>query len=375
MVGSHMKLGYLIILIFQFVFILEANASGAVRIRDISRIEGVRDNSLMGYGVVVGLAGTGDSARNHATLQSVRNTLQNFGVVLSTKDIRSNNAAAVIVTAELPPFAQPGDRIDVHVSSLGDARSLSGGTLFMTPLQGADERVYALAQGILTVGGYRFESNQNLEQRNHPTAGFIPQGALIEREVGTTISQNGSLNLILNQPDFITAERMVQALRSSFPSLQIKALHAGRVIIEGVSDDSIMSTIANIQQVRVTPAAIAKVVVNEKTGTIVSGADVYIDNVVISHGGIKLSIDTNFLVSQPQGLIGRINDNIQTTVVPDTDIRVTHDDEALYLSSGSASIGELVDGLKALKLTTRDIISILQALKQSGALHAELIVQ
>lgn len=362
-------------IVISLMPLMQAFASGAVRIRDISRIEGVRDNALIGYGVVVGLAGTGDSTRNGATLQSVRNTLQNFGLVLKPEDIRSNNAAAVIVTAELPPFAQPGDRIDVQVSSIGDARSLSGGTLFMTPLKGADEKVYALAQGALAVGGYRFESNQNVEQRNHTTSGFIPQGALVEREVITAVSQDGKLNLVLNQPDFITAERMVQALRQQFPRLTIKALHAGRISIQGVDDDNIMSTIANIQQIRITPATLAKVVVNEKTGTIVSGADVRIDNVVISHGGIKLSIDTQFVVSQPQGLIGRMSDGVQTEVVPVTDIKVTEDGEALYTNDGTASIAELVDALKTLRLSTRDIISILQALKQSGALHAELVVQ
>ncbi|MCD1600361.1 flagellar basal body P-ring protein FlgI [Rheinheimera aquimaris] len=350
-------------------------ASGAVRIRDISRIEGVRDNSLVGYGIVVGLAGSGDTSRNSATLQSVRNTLQNFGLTLKTEDIRSSNAAAVIVTAELPPFAQPGDRIDVNVSSIGDARSLSGGTLFMTPLKGADERIYALAQGVLSIGGYRFESNQNVEQRNHPTSGYIPQGALVEKEVETAISHDGSLSLVLNQPDFITAERMVQALRLQFPQLTVKALHAGRISVQGVADDDVMTTIANIQQVRITPATLARVVVNEKTGTIVSGADVRIDNVVISHGGIRLKIDTQFFVSQPQGLVGRIGDGIQTTVVPQTELSVTEDTEAFYANDNTTSIAELVDALKTMRLSTRDIISILQALKQSGALHAELVVQ
>lgn len=365
----------LLVFVLAVLPLTQVYASGAVRIRDISRIEGVRDNSLIGYGVVVGLAGSGDSQRNSATLQSVRNTLQNFGLVLKAEDIRSNNAAAVIVTAELPPFSQPGDRIDVHVSSIGDARSLSGGTLFMTPLKGADDRIYALAQGAVAVGGYRFESNQNVEQRNHPTSGFIPQGALVEREVATAISHDGKLNLILNQPDFITAERMVQALRQYFPQFHIKALHAGRISVQGIADDDIMSIIANIQQIRITPASLARVVVNEKTGTIVSGADVKIDNVVISHGGIKLSIDTQFMVSQPSGLIGRVGDGIQTAVVPQTDITVTQDGEAYYANGGTASIAELVDALKALRLSTRDIISILQALKQSGALHAELVVQ
>ena len=246
--------------IFRFILFLvllphvaiASQQAGNVRIGDISRIDGVRDNALIGYGVVVGLAGSGDSQRSKATMQSVRNTLENFGLVLESKDINSRNAAAVLVTAQLPPFSQPGDKIDVSVSSVGDARSLSGGTLFMTPLKGVDEKIYALAQGALSVGGYKFEANQNVIQRNHPTVGYIPRGALVEREVITEFAQNGTLSLLLNQPDFVTADRVVNAIKQHFTDLSVKAVHAGKITLDvaesssgHVRDSSVTATFNN----------------------------------------------------------------------------------------------------------------------------------
>lgn len=360
------------------LFPQEALASqqvGNVRIGDISRIDGVRENVLIGYGIVVGLAGSGDSQRSKATMQSVRNTLENFGLVLESRDINSRNAAAVLVTAQLPPFAQPGDKIDVSVSSVGDARSLTGGTLFMTPLKGIDEKIYALAQGALSVGGYKFEVNQNTIQRNHPTVGFIPRGALVEREVKTQFAQNGKLKLLLNAPDFVTADRIVKAVQRYYPNFPVIAEHAGKIAIDVPEKDSMMSVIANLQQILITPAGISRVVVNEKTGTIVAGSDVSISNVVISHAGIKLTVETDFLVSQPGGIQIEPSQQVGTRVVPDSKLKIETDNEALYRNTNAVNIAELVDALKSLKLKTRDIISILQALKQSGALHAELVVQ
>ncbi len=349
--------------------------AGSVRIGDISRVDGVRDNVLVGYGIVVGLAGSGDSQRSKATMQSVRNILENFGLVLESKDINSRNAAAVLVTAQLPPFAEPGDKIDVSVSSVGDARSLTGGTLFMTPLKGVDEKIYALAQGALSVGGYKFEANQNVIQRNHPTVGYIPRGALVEREVRTEFAQNGQLNLLLNQPNFVTADRVVNAIKSRFSKFSVTAIHAGKITVNISESANVMSVIAQLQQLLITPPSISKVVVNEKTGTIVAGANVSISNVVISHAGIKLTIETDFLVSQPTGFLVDPSDKIATRVVPDSKLKIETDHEALYRNTGAVNIADLVDALKSLKLKTRDIISILQALKQSGALHAELVVQ
>ncbi|TMO66624.1 flagellar basal body P-ring protein FlgI [Pseudoalteromonas aurantia] len=356
---------------------LSAHASeqGTVRIKDLARIEGVRDNALVGYGVVVGLAGSGDSPRSQATLQSVRNTLENFGLVLSTDDIKSKNAAAVIVTADLPPFSQPGDKIDVHVSSVGDARSLTGGTLFMTPLKGADDDIYALAQGNLAVGGFKFEANQSVLQKNHPTVGFIPQGGTVEKEVPSQfVDSNGNLNLILKNPDFITADRIVLALKDT-GAFDVEAVHAGKVSIKPLGKRSAVSVIAQIQQSWVAPAISSKVVINERTGTLVSGSDIRVAGVVISHAGIELSIETDFFVSQPRGLLVDTSSNIKTVVNPTSRLSSSESNEALYHNDTGTSIAELVRALKKLNLSTRDIISILQALKKSGALHAELLVQ
>ncbi len=360
-----------------FVLCLTTIAEAAVstRMRDISRVDGVRENSLVGYGIVVGLAGSGDSARNQATIQSVKNTLENFGIALNEKDLKTSNAAAVIVTAELSAFAQSGDRLDVHVSSLGDARSLTGGTLYLTPLKGSDDRIYALAQGSLTTGGYKFEQNQNVQQRNHPTVGVIPQGAIVEREVPQSFIDQQQVNLLLNQPDFVTVQSAVQAIKAHFPQHQVKAVHAGKISISPVHKDDAMALIAQVLQLEVQSASIARIVVNERTGTIVSGADVRIGDVVISHGGVRLEIQTRYQVSQPGAFAGARNPEVRTAVVPETDVKVQAEHEATYTSAGGTTLAELVTALKQLKLNTRDIISILQALKQSGALHAELIVQ
>ena len=352
-----------------------AIASNQARIRDITRVDGVRENSLVGYGIVVGLAGSGDSSRNKATLQSIRNTLENFGVAVSNEDIKSNNAAAVIVTADLNAFAQPGDKIDVHVSSLGDARSLTGGTLYITPLKGVDDKIYALAQGNLSTGGYKFEQNQNVVQRNHPTVGFIPQGAIVEKEIDQQFVRNNQIQFVLNQPDFVTAESMVQVLKQNFPELKVRALHAGKVAVSPVAPEQAMMLIAQIQQLRVQTASIARVVVNEKTGTVVAGADVTIGDVVISHAGIRLEIQTRFRTSQPGAFSGINNPAVRTETVPETDVKIAGEREAYYASQGGTNIAELVAALKKVNLSTRDIISILQAINQSGALNAELIVQ
>ncbi|MCF6436985.1 flagellar basal body P-ring protein FlgI [Pseudoalteromonas sp. MMG022] len=352
-----------------------ASTQGAVRVKDLARVEGVRDNALVGYGIVVGLAGSGDSSRSLATLQSVKNTLESFGLILSTDDIKSKNAAAVIVTADLPAFAQPGDKLDVHVSSIGDARSLTGGTLYMTPLKGADNKVYALAQGNLAVGGFKLEANQSMLQRNHPTVGFIPQGGTVEREIKNQfVGEDGSLSLILKQPDFVTADRIVQAL-SRTTGFDVKAVHAGKVVVTPDEGLSAISAIATIQQAWVVPEVASKVVINERTGTLVSGADIHISGVVISHGSIELKIDTDFYTSQPNGVFIDSNEGIRTVVTPTSELAANQESEALYQNEKGTNIAELVSALKKLKLSTRDIISILQALKKSGALHAELVVQ
>ena len=347
------------------------------RIKDIARFDGVRENALIGYGIVTGLAGTGDSMQSKSTLQSIQNTLENFGLIVSADEIRSRNVAAVILTAQLPSFGQKGDKVDVTVSSLGDARSLAGGTLLMSSLKAANNEIYALAQGVLSVGGYRFEADNNVVQKNHPTVGRVLQGATLEKSINNQfVNDSGEVHLILEKPDFTTASRVVKKLQAVLPDVTINAVHAGRIALTTKGDDFPIHLLADIENTVVNPAEIARVVVNEKTGTIVSGTQVTISDVVISHGALKLSIETDYFASQPRGLFTSQNTSgIRTEVLTDTAIKVEEVNEATFVSEKSTNIAELVDGLKQLNLNTRDIISILQALKRSGALHAELIIQ
>ncbi|WP_266157657.1 flagellar basal body P-ring protein FlgI, partial [Dyella silvatica] len=329
MAGSTVK-RWLAVALFACVGISQVHAQGfvGVRLKEIARAEGVQDNALIGYGLVVGLSGSGDSSRNHATMQSVANTLSHFGVNVTTDDLNSRNVAAVMVTTTLPAFAEPGQKLDVSVASVGDARSLSGGTLLLAPLDGPDGQVYALAQGAISVGGYKVQSFGSVEQKNHPTAGLVPDGATVQRSaplgaLGTT----GSINVILYQPDFTTATRVAQALQRSLPGVQAAAVHAGKVVVHfNQPSGSVVQAISAIENVTVEPDQVARVVVNERTGTVVSGGDVRLASVTISQGDLRVSIKTNYLVSQPDGIYVDPSRNIQTAVVPESKIKVNEDD-------------------------------------------------
>lgn len=349
-----------------------------VRIKDLGRIQGVRDNALVGYGLVSGLAGTGDSSRSQATYQSVANMLRQFGVTVTAKQLSSRNVAAVMVTASLPPFATDGDKVDVDVSSVGDARSLAGGTLLMTPLYGPDKRIYALAQGPVSVGGYSYEMNGNLVQKNHPTSGSIPNGANIEATTTTHIfNGNDSIDLVLFDPDYITADRIAKSLNSRFGRQIAHAIDAGRVKIHVPARrrKNIVDFVAAVEAVAVTPDQRARVVVNERTGTVVSGGDVRISQVTVSQGDLRVSIVTDYLVSQPNAFLYRPSAGIQTQTVPQTRIGVTEGGlHSVSLPSGT-TVADLITALNKIKTTTRDVISILQSMKKAGALHAELVVQ
>lgn len=370
------KLFYCWVIIFSLFLVVGNSFASQARIKDIARFDGVRENALVGYGIVTGLSGSGDSTRNQSTVQSIQNTLENFGVIVDAQDIKSRNVAAVILTAQLPSFGQEGDKIDVTVSSIGDATSLAGGTLLMSSLKAANNEVYALAQGILSVGGYRFESDNNVIQKNHPTVGRILQGATLEKSINNKfINDEGEVHLILEKPDFTTASRIVKRLQALLPDINVDALHAGRISLKTEKNNFPIHLLADIENVMVNPAEISRVVVSEKTGTIVSGTHVMISDVVISHSALKLSIETDYFASQPQGLIANRSNSIRTEVLSDTEVRVEEPNEATFVSNKQTTIAELVDGLKTLKLTTREIISILQALKRSGALNAELIIQ
>jgi len=347
--------------------------SPAVRLKDVAQVRGVRSNQLIGYGLVVGLEGTGDSKGALFTVQSIANMLERFGITIPAEMLKVKNVAAVMVTAELPPFARAGNRIDVVVSSIGDARSLQGGTLLQTPLRGADGQVYAVAQGPLSIGGFNFGAGGSSVQRNHTTVGRIPNGALIEREVPSQFLQaDNSLIIQLHQPDFTTAARVVNSIRAAFPSLQTRALDPATIRIgldaQGALDPIML--IAQLEALPVVPDATARVVVNERTGTVVVNGEVRIAPVAIAHGGITVRIQTTYEVSQPPPL-----SQGQTRVVPQTQVEAQEEPAHLVYFKEGASVESLVKALNALGVSPRDLIAILQALKAAGALHAEVEVQ
>ncbi|MFC3121535.1 flagellar basal body P-ring protein FlgI [Agaribacter flavus] len=357
------------------LFLIQANASN-VRLKDLARIQGVQDNPLIGYGLVVGLSGSGDSSNNQATIQSLSNTLRSFNLIVDAKQVKSRNVAAVMVTTSLPAYAQQGDTLEVNVSSIGDARSLQGGTLLLTPLEASNGEVYALAQGPLSVGGYRFDFNGNRVQKNHPTVGVVPNGANVEKSIEYNFDiENNGLTLVLNEPDFTTAQRIIDAISTRFPSSNISSDHPGKIKLQLSSQLPLMQLMSNIESIKVQPDAFARVVINERNGTVVAGASVRIDDVVISHGELKLRIETEFSASQPNGFFRQTGDSIGSLVVANSELEVSEGEKGEVHALPGASIGELVDALKALNLSTRDLISVLQAIKQSGALHAELIIQ
>jgi flagellar P-ring protein precursor FlgI len=367
------------LVLFVLVFLLCPAAwanSDSVPLKEIARVEGVRDNALTGYGLVVGLAGTGDSGKNRLTVQSVANALSHFGVNVSPEDLNSRNVAAVMVTTTLPAFAESGQKLDVSVSSLGDARSLAGGILLETPLNGPDGKLYALAQGPLSVGGYAVRAFGSSEQRNHPTVGRVPNGALVEREapVGLESGQR-TLDVVLYQPDFTTAERVVDSLRQN-AGLDAKAEHAGKIRVTFASPPAdLVRMIARIENVPVTPAQVARVVVNERTGTVVSGGDVRLGAVTISQGDLRIVVRTTYQVSQPDGVMIRPTPAIGTAIVPQADINVREPEARLVSIPGGATVADLIAALQAIHLSTRDVITILQSIKDAGALRGELIIQ
>jgi flagellar P-ring protein precursor FlgI len=360
----------LIILLAGWIFLIPE--VHAVRIKDIADIKGVRQNQLVGYGLVVGLEGTGDSDDSLFTIQSLASLLEKMGVTVQTKDIENvENVAAVVVTAELPPFASQGSRIDALVSSLGDAESLQGGTLLFTPLKASDGQVYAVAQGPVSTGGFTVSGNSGDQvQKNFPTVGRVVGGALVEKEIHTDFNQKDSLTLALHEPDFTTATRVAQAINRAFYSQLARTENAGSIHVsvpENYLGDTVQF-VTMIESLGVTPDTVSKVVVNERTGTVIMGENVRISTIAIAHGNLSIQIDESQNVSQPLPFSPRG----QTVVTPQTQIIVQEGKNPLFLVESGVSIGEVVKALNALGVTPRDLIAIFQALKAAGALQAEL---
>ncbi len=347
--------------------------SKLARVKDVATVEGIRDNQLIGYGIVVGLHGTGDSSQTLFPVQTLISTLQRMGVTLpqsgSSNTLRVQNMASVFVAATLPPFARPGNKIDLTVSSAGDARSLEGGLLLMTPLYGPDGQIYAQAQGPLVVGGYAISSNGNSRQVNHPTTARVPSGAMVERSVPLDLAQFHSLSILLNDADFRTAELAATAIDRELGRSVAHALDSRRIELKLAATEDIPALLAKVEAVEVEVFPRAKVVVNERTGTVVIGGEVRLQPVSILHGGLAVNVVSEFQVSQPGALSGGSTQVVQQTTVQAQEQPANH----IELRQGS-TVDDLVQDLQAIGATDRDIISILQAMKEAGALEAELEV-
>ncbi len=349
-----------------------APAAAEVRVKDIAHVQGVRENSLYGYGLVVGLNGTGDkSANNPFTPQTIASMLARLGITVPVERLDGKNVAAVIVTAKLPPFIKPGATLDVTVSSLGDATTIQGGTLLLTPLQGPDGRVYALAQGPLSVGGMAASGQGgDTVQKNHPTVGRIPNGGVVEREVPMALDPS-AVTLTLQQPDFTTAVRLARAVNGAGLGEVARAVDPSTIVVSVPQADQprLMEFIARVESVTLAPDAPARVVINERTGTVIMGSQLRLSTVAIAHGNLTITIKERKDVSQPAPFAPQ---GAQTVVVPRSNVSVREEKSSLMVVPEGVSIGDVVQGLNALGVTPRDLISILQAIHQAGALMADL---
>ena len=359
------------IIIISAVFCFCGQAFG-VRIKDIADIKGVRQNQLVGYGLVVGLNGTGDDSNNAVfTTQSMVSMLEKMGVTVTSEDIEVDNVAAVMVTTNLPAFARSGSRIDVLVSSIGDAEDLQGGTLIFTPLKGADGQVYAVAQGPISTGGFVVGSDSGSGvQKNFPTVGRVVNGALIEKEIPNKFNQKQSLTLTLHSPDFTTSSRVARAINIALYDQIARSRDAGTIEVKvpGKYMGNVVALVTMIESLGVTPDTVSKVIINERTGTVIMGENVRISTVAIAHGNLSIEIKEDSNVSQPLPF----SRGGETVVTPESQVLVREGNNPIFLVNSGVSIAAVVKALNALGVSPRDLISIFQALKAAGALQAEL---
>jgi flagellar P-ring protein precursor FlgI len=352
-----------------------AESGQLARVKDVAAIEGIRDNQLVGYGLVVGLHGTGDSQQTIFPAQSLVSALQRMGITvpqtgaISAANMQVKNMAGVFVVATLPPFTAPGYKLDVTVSSAGDARSLEGGILLMTPLYGPDGKIFAQAQGALVLGGYMATAGGNSRQINHPTTARIPDGALVERPVPFDLQQLHTIDVVLNDADFHTAEEMAASIDKALGSMRAHAVDSRRVEIEPLPDEDVAELLDKVEQAQVEVYPRARVVVNERTGTVVIGGNVRLQPVSILHGGLSVNVISTVQVSQPSALSTGTTQVVQQTAVQAEDKPVNRID----LKEG-ATVEDLVQELQRTGAGARDVISILQAMKEAGALEADLEV-
>jgi flagellar P-ring protein FlgI len=377
----NLKVKYIIILLFTTFllslftpFMFAASPEDPiVSVQDITRIDGIRENQLIGYGLVIGLAGTGDSSRSQATIQSISNMLRTFGVEVLPDQVQSKNIAAVIVTAKLPSFVRSGSMIDVMVSSLGDAKSIQGGTLLMTQLRAANGNIYAVAQGPISIGGFNASQGGNQVSEGHPTVGKIPNGALVEREVEIELN-NKELYFLLDQPNFETASFIAQAINENFKYIcrgekLASPIDAGEIEVKVPEEyeDNLVEYIANINNLQVRSSMEAKVVINERTGVVVMGHGVRISTVSVALGNLTVNISTSENVSQPEPFSSG-----ETKITEDINIEVIDEEGHMMLIPNRSTISDLVTALNVIGATPREIIALIQEIKAAGALHAKL---
>lgn len=359
-----------VLLVLYLAFVLTPGEARAARLKDIASFSGVRTNELVGYGLVVGLAGTGDGTSSTFTMRSMANMLEKMGVEANPDDLKPKNVAAVMVTAKMPVSAKPGSPLDVTVSSLGDAKSLLGGVLLITPLKGLDGRVYAVGQGSLTIGGFTVGGTAADAQKNIPTVGRIPNGAVVERGVPFKFNNQDHMTVNLDVRDFGTTMQVVNKINASMGGQFAKAKDISTIDLE-LPDrfrGNMVPLMASLEDLDISPDGKAKVVVDEKTGTVVLGQDVRLSRVAVAHGNLQIVVSETQQVSQP----GPFSDG-QTVVTPQTDVQVQEQNNQLMLMEG-ATLQELVDGLNSIGATPRDLISIIRTLKAAGSLHAEVEV-
>lgn len=372
-VRSIRQIASLLVIALAAWVAVDPTAAHAGRLKDIADVEGVRGNELFGYGVIVGLNGTGDGNSVKFTSQSLSNMLEKVGVRVNPDDVKVKNVASVMVTATLPPFARPGTKIDLTLSSLGDAKSLSGGTLMLTSLRGPDGNVYAVGQGPVSTGSFAIESGQgDTAQRNHPTVGYITGGAYVERSIPFDLFQSRRVRIVLRQPDFTTMTRVVSTINNYLGRPLAVAVDSASVelpLVDTYMRDPI-GLIAKLEQLEIEQDVGAKVVVNERTGTIIMGENVRVNRVALAHGNLNISIRSETQVSQPEAF----SETGETQVVQNADVTVGEEMRSLKVVGGQVTLGDLVTALNALGATPRDLVSIFTALKRAGALQAELVI-
>ena len=365
----HRKSLFVVMFAFMGLGCLSSSMAATSRIKDIASFDGVRTNQLVGYGLVVGLDGTGDRHQTYFSTQTLANMLERSGISINATHVRVKNIAAVMVTADLPPFVRPGSRIDITVSSVGDAESIQGGVLIMTPLFAANNEVYVTAQGQVTIGGFIAGNRNTRVQKNHPTVGRIPNGGLVEKDVLVDLNGRSSLKLVLYRSDFTTATRAVQAINESSGAAVANAVDGRTIAIQVPTGYSqrIVEFMSIVENARMEVDYPARVVFNEKTGTVILGKDVKIAEVSIIHGSLSIQVGTTYNISQPEGFSGGV-----TAIVPERTVSAQEDPGQTVMLHEGASVEEVVRALNTIGAGPRDVIAILQAIKAQGALQAEL---